>query len=134
MRITKATRIEPKIDHAAAVELSVGDYDDVTTDWYQTEINSLHDELDEAGIEYLEYTLMRKAIGADNGLLVALAIWGTSQALSVLKAWLPAKEGRKVRIKFKDGTEIEAATISELEEIYEKFLSHQPEKIGDGNS
>jgi hypothetical protein len=131
MRITSVTPVKPEIDPHAALDVSVGEYDDVTSDWYQADVTSLHDEFTRAGIDYLEYTLMRKALGdAANGLLVGLGIWGTGQAFSVLKAWLPAREARKVRIRFKDGTEIEAGTVTELEQIREKFLSHVPEDDG----
>src|SRR5436309_218835 len=102
MRITQVTRVSPDIDPDAALELSVGEYDDVTSDWYQADITSLHDELDAAGIKYLEYTLMRKALGdAANGLLVSVVTFGTLGAFELLKAWLPARQGRKVRVKFK---------------------------------
>lgn len=70
---------------------------------------------------------MRKSLGdAANGLLLSLVILGTAGAFELLKAWLPARQGRKVRVKFKDGSEIEAATVKELQEIRNKFLSHQP--------
>jgi hypothetical protein len=131
MRITKVTHIKPKVDPKAAVEVSVGKYEDVSSDWYRADISSLHDAFEEAGIDFLEYTLMRKAIGAESGLLIGLAIWGTAQAFGLLKAWLPAREGRRVRIKFKDGTEIEAKSVQELEEIRGKFLVHAPEKDTD---
>jgi hypothetical protein len=131
MKITSVTPIKQKVDSKAGVEVSVGEFDEVTTDWYRTDINSLHDELEDAGIDYLEYTLMRKAVGAENGLLVALVIYGTAQAFDILKAWLPARQSRKVRVKFKDGSEIEATTVKELEHIRDKFLTQQPEETDD---
>lgn len=128
MKITSVTPIKQKIEPKFAVEVSVGKFDDVTSDWYRAEITSLHDQFDEAGIEYLKYTLMRKSIGAENGMLVALAVWGSAQAFDILKAWLPAKQSRKVRVRFKDGSEIEATRVAELEEIRAKFLAHQPDE------
>ncbi len=128
MRITGVTPIGTKLDRESGIEVSVGDYDEVTTDWYRADINSLHKEFDAAGIEFREYTLMRKAVGAESGILMAMLIWGVVEAFNILKAWLPAREGRKVRIKFKDGTEIEAANIDELEQIRDRFLAHVPEE------
>lgn len=132
MSTTSVTPTKREIDPYTALDVSVGEYDDVTSDWYQADVTSLHEEFDRAGIDFLEYTLMRKALGdAANGLLVGLGLWGTAQAFGVLKAWLPAREGRKVRIKFKDGTEIEATTVRELEEIRDKFLTHVPDEDAD---
>jgi hypothetical protein len=129
MEQAMSTKSVTQINPYTALDVSVGEYDDVTSDWYQADVTSLHEEFDRAGIEFLEYTLMRKAFGdAANGLLVGLGLWGTAQAFGVLKAWLPAREGRKVRIKFKDGTEIEATTVRELEEIRDKFLAHVPDE------
>lgn len=48
---------------------------------------------------------------------------GSAEALKVLAAWLPAREGRRVRIRFRDGTEIEATTVKELEKIKQSFLA-----------
>ena len=63
MRITEVTPIGTKLNRECGIEVSVGDYDEVTTDWYRTDINSLHQEFEAAGIELREYTLMRKAVG-----------------------------------------------------------------------
>lgn len=131
MRVTNVTPIKPKVDPKSGVEVSVGGYDDVTSDWYQADITSLEDDLDRAGIDYLEYTLMRKSVGGVDGQLISLVLWGGTAAFLLLKAWLPARQGRKVRIKFKDGSEIEATTVKELEKIYDKFLAHKPEEDAD---
>lgn len=131
MRTSSVTPIKAKVDPKSAIEVSVGEFDDVTSDWYRADISSLHSEFDDAGIDFLEYTLMRKAVGAESGLLVALIIWGGVEAFNILKAWLPARQGRKVRIKFKDGTEMEATTVKELEKIHDKFLAHRPEQDAD---
>ena len=131
MKITSVTPIKPKVDPKAGIEVSVGEYDDVTSDWYQADITSLQEEFDRAEIDYLEYTLMRKSVGAVDGQLVSLVVAGGTAAFLLLKAWLPARQGRKVRIKFKDGSEIEATTVKELEKIHDKFLAHKPEEDAD---
>ncbi len=127
MKITNVTPSKPEVDPEKAIELSVGDYDDITSDWYQADITSLQGELDRASIDCVKYTLMRKSVGAVDGQLVSLVVAGGTAAFLLLKAWLPARQGRKVRIRFKDGTEIEATSVKELEKIHDKFLAHRPE-------
>jgi hypothetical protein len=127
MRITKVTPIISKADPENGVEVFVGEFREVENEWYQADIASLEALLEREGVAYREYHLMRKAIGFESGLLVGLLIWGAAEVLKVLAAWLPAREGRKVRIKFKDGTEIEATTVKELEQIRDKFLPEKSE-------
>ena len=122
MRITKVTpvndaRSEPN------VELYVGEYDDWTDDWHRAEINALQSEFDASGIDYQERRLMQKAVGFDDAALVGLATYAIKKVFDLLIAWLPAREGRKVRVRFKDGTEIEAHSVEELEKLRERFLS-----------
>lgn len=121
MRITKVT---PLSGHRSDpnVELYVGEYDNWKDQWHRGEILALQAELDEAGVEYRPYHLMQKAIGFDDAIVVGLATWVAKRIFDVLIAWLPAREGRKVRIKFKDGTEIEARSVKELERIRDQFL------------
>lgn len=57
MRIRSVTPIKPKVDSKIGIEVTVGAYDEATSDWYRSDINSLHDEFDAAGIDYLERTL-----------------------------------------------------------------------------
>lgn len=122
MRITKVTPVSPKPDIENGVEVFVGEFREVENDWYQADIAALEAELERAGINFREYHLMRKATGFESGAIVALLIWVGRETFKILAAWLPAREGRKVRIKFKDGTEIEARTVKELEQIRNKFL------------
>jgi hypothetical protein len=121
MRITKVTPLSEQ-KHDPNVELYVGDYDDWKDEWHRSEIAALQAELTEAGIDYRPYHLMQKAIGFDDAIVVGLATWLAKRVFDVLVAWLPAREGRKVRIKFKDGTEIEANSVKELDQIRSRFL------------
>ncbi len=128
MRITKVTPINPKPDLDNGVEVFVGEFREVENEWYQADIAALEAELERAGIDFREYHLMRKAVGFESGAIVALLIWAGRETFKILAAWLPAREGRKVRIKFKDGTEIEATSVKELEQIRDKFLAEKPEE------
>jgi len=132
MRITKVTPLSEQHDSEPNVELYVGEYDDWKDDWHRSEIEALQAELDEAGVEYRPYHLMQKAIGLDDAILVGLATWLAKRVFDVLVAWLPAREGRKVRIKLKDGTEIEARTVKELEQIRDRFLSSEEDDESGG--
>ncbi|MEL7755452.1 hypothetical protein AAG601_06635 [Citromicrobium bathyomarinum] len=129
MRITKVTPVDKLSDQQATVEASFGDFGEVEEQWYREDAQALEDAMDAAGLQYREYTLMRKAIGAETGLVVALILWGGAKLFDVLKAWLPAREGRKVRIKFKDGTEIEAHSVEELEKLHDRFLAEDPDNV-----
>lgn len=132
MRITDETPIYPDPPAGTGVEIFPGEINEVETDWYQTDIDELKSQLDHANLRYREYSLMRKAIGFESGLLVGLLIWGGTEAMKVLAAWLPARQGRRVRIKFKDGTEIEASSIKELEQVRDRFLpSAKEDDVGD---
>lgn len=125
MRITKITPTSEQ-NPDPNVELYVGEYDDWKDDWHRSEITALQGELTEAGVDYRPYHLMQKAIGFDDAIVVGIATWLAKRVFDVLVAWLPAREGRKVRIKFKDGTEIEAKSVKELEQIRSRFLPEQP--------
>ena len=125
MRITKVTPVDKQSDEEATAEASFGEFGDVEEDWYRADAKDLEEAMTAAGLQYREYTLMRKAVGLESGLVVALLLWGGAKAFEVLKAWLPAREGRKVRIKFKDGTEIEAHSVNDLEKLHDRFLKNE---------
>jgi hypothetical protein len=110
------------------VELYIGEYGDWKDDWHRSEIAALQVTLTEAGIDYRPYHLMQKAFGIDDAVVVGIATWLAKRVFDVLVAWLPAREGRKVRIKFNDGTEIEARSVKELEKIRSTFLPERSDQ------
>lgn len=128
MKITKVTPLDPDPPSSSAIEVAPGDYSEVDDDWYQADVQALKDELDRVDLRYRERQLMRKAAGFEGGLFVGLLIWGGAEALKVLSAWIASRQGRRVRVKFPDGTEIEATSVKELEEVREKFLPSAPEE------
>jgi len=123
MRITKVTPLNAQQPPESGFEIFPGDFSEVENDWYQSDIGSLKTLLDDDDLSFREFSLMRKAIGFESSLLVGLLIWGGREAFKVLAAWLPARAGRRVRIKFKDGSEIEAHSVRDLERIRDKFLA-----------
>ena len=124
MRITKVTRVDELSDEDATLEAAFGELSEVEEDWYREDAADLEAAMDAAGLQYREYTLRRKAVGMEGMVVVTLLMWGGAKVFEVLKVWLPAREGRKVRIKFKDGTEIEAHSVKELEKLHDRFLSN----------
>ena len=134
IRITKVTPIASKRAEPTSetgIEIFPGEFREVESDWYQADLDDLKELLEGKDLGYREYHLMRKAVGFESGLLVGLLIWGGTEGLKVLTAWLLAREGRKVRVKFKDGTEIEARSVKELEQIRDKFLLDANDDAGD---
>ena len=129
MRITKVTPIKPE-PSGVRLEVAPGEFSDVDNEWYQSDIGDLKSRIEAADLSFREQALMRKAVGFESGLLVGLMIWGGSEVFKVLAAWLPAREGRKVRVRLKDGTEIEAQTVKRLEQIRDKFLTNTDEDNG----
>ena len=124
MKITSVTPMKPELDRERAVDISVGDFFEVDNDWYQGDVASLKEQLEHVGLNFRELALMRKSVGFESGLLVGLLVGAGAELFKILTAWLPAREGRKVRVRFKDGSEIEARNIKELEQIRDKFLAH----------
>ena len=119
----KVIKVGPTPRVNGDVEVYLGGFSDIEAGWYQADLRDLSEAMGEAEVEYSERHLMRKSADFSQGVLACLALWGSAQAFKVLVAWLPAREGRRVRIRFKDGTEIEATTVKELEQIKKSFLA-----------
>jgi hypothetical protein len=106
---------------------------------YQVELQKFKDQLNEAGIQYKQRAIAFDSVDAHGYPIgeFALEFLKTYAPVisAVLAAWITAKYGRRVRVKFRD-IEVEARSAEEVERLVDKLLmvadrEHRPKNDGD---
>jgi hypothetical protein len=118
------------------IELARGTDDPQESDpAYQAELQKFKAPLNEAGIRYKQSAIALDSVDAHGHPLGEFAlefVKGIAPVVSaVLVAWITAKYGRKVRVKFLE-IEVEARSVNEVERLINKVVAvreSRPEKV-----